>query len=1209
MNAQRLFPLLLFLIAAATASAGVIAPGLEAQLLDLDPTEPVKVLVVLDHQADIPALERSLQGAKAARSQRHRMVVESLRSAATVSQSDLLEYLAAELSAGRVVGFVPHWLVNSVVVTAIPAVVRDIAARPDVARVEPDLVASIISPVPSDRPQPAFADTIGVGTPPGITAIGAPRVWTELGIDGSGTIVGIMDSGVDGTHPAFADRWRGNFAPPEECWLDASGIGDTSFPVDRDAGGHGTHVTGILTGLAPGDTIGVAPGARWIAANTIVGGLSILDNSVMASLEFMADPDGDPTTNDDVPDVVQNSWGVSEAFVGYSDCDSRWWDAIDNCEAAGVVMVWAAGNEGPYNRTLRSPADRATTPLNSFSVGGTSSAFPYTIAEWSSRGPSGCPGDYRIKPEVVAPGLSIYGAAVGGGYKLLSGTSMAVPHVAGVVALMRQADPDLDVASIKEILMNTALDAGDPGEDNSYGHGFIDAYAAVISVLNNVGSIQGTITDQTTGNPLAGALVANQDGFNVVLTDENGYFHLTMLAGEANFLVSKFGYFDGGFGVSISSGGLSTHNVGLFLKPTATVSGHIYGPDGQPVAAGTVTPLDIPVAPVTANALGYYELVLPRGIGFIYDLVAGGPDMGHHYRTVELPDDIEIDFNLPERFFEDFETGTFFSYPWQGSGHSSWVIDSQNSYEGNFSARSGVVRNDQSSILSLDYYVSVDSYLQFWSKVSSEYYYDNLVFYLDGTPVAAWSGERDWSKYRRLIPRGHHTFKWVYVRDVAFYEGEDSAWLDFVEFPTTGEELFPAVALDAGSLTATVVQGDTTSVPFTITNVGDWTLDFGIGVGDLLKKGSTGGGDDLRVSPQVNGGGPDLFGYQWRDNDNINGPVYSWVDISSDGVNPGQGDDESMGPIPLGFDFNYYGSTYDEVRICTNGFLSFTSTDAAFENRTIPDAAEPNGILAAYWDDLNVNADGVVYYKSEPENDRFIVQYDRVFRLATGTRVTFQVILYRDGSILFQYADVPESDQCTVGIENPAGDDGLLVLYEKDNYLRNGMAIYFDPPVIIATVSPTTGQLAPGSSTPGRVKFDASGLEQGIHVAVMTVTSTDPVEPELLVPLILTVTGVSGEPVADLPPALIFAGAVPNPFNPNTSLKFSLPAPGKVELVIYDVSGRRVRSLVNGHLAAGSQSVPWNGRDDGNRNVASGTYFARLTAAGLTEVKSVTLVR
>ena len=1205
---KKVFCLLLVLLVPVSARAGTLSPALEVLLQDLGPDEPIKVLVVLEDQADIPQLDLNLRGAKASISQRHRLVVESLREAAARSQSGLLGDLTAKSASGRVVGFVPHWLINSVVVTATAQVVRDIAARPDVARVEPDLVPTLIAPVPGIKSLPAFADTVGIGMSPGIASVGAPRVWREFGIDGTGTIIGTLDTGVDGTHPALADRWRGNFAPAEECWLDAVGTGVAS-PEDWSSSGHGTHVMGILTGLAPGDTIGIAPGAHWIAANAILGGIHLLDNAVLASLEFMTDPDGDPATTHDVPDVVQNSWGIFEAFDGYFDCDSRWWDAIDNCEAAGVVLVWAAGNEGPLSVSVRSPADRANSPYNCFSVGATESAAPFPITDFSSRGPSGCGGPYEIKPEVVAPGRDIYSAKSYGGYKLLSGTSMSGPHVAGVVALMRQANPDIDVVSIKEIIMATAIDKGDVGEDNVFGHGFIDAYAAVSAALVDIGTVTGSVTDQITGLPLSGATVIKYEGFNTTKTDDLGRFSLTMLPGQVIFLVSKFGYYTNGITAVITPGQTASYSVALYPKPSALVSGHVFGPDNQPVVGASVTPVDIPVESAETDAAGYYELALPRGPGLNYTLQGWAPGLGYDYHPVELANDRTQDFFLPDQLSEGFESAGFRSFPWMGSGNSAWTIDSVNRYQGKFSARSGAIRNDQSSVLSLDYYVSGGSYLQFWTRTSTEFFYDSLWFYLDGVPLAAWSGESDWSQFRVWVPRGHHNFRWAYERDVAYAEGEDTVWLDFIEFPSTGVELFPALSLNTVSLTATVAPGDTLVVPFTISNPGGWFLDFDITVGDLLKSGNPVPGDGTGVQSNLSIGNPDAFGYQWADSDDVGGPVFDWLDISASGKIAGTGDDEILGPFLLGFDFQYYGSTYNSLGICTNGFLSFTSIFPAYDNKGIPEWRSPNNILAPFWDDLNPNAGGTIYFKSDPQNQRFIVQFDEVVRRDTLVPETFQVILHADGSILFQYGDVQETGHCTVGIENAAGDIGLLVNYDHDNYLRDGLAILFEPPFIMARVTPSEGQIAPGSTLPASVTFDARGLDPGFHVALMTVRSTDPLVPELLVPLMLTVTAVSAVPDTDMPRVVTFTGAVPNPFNPATKLQFILPSDALVVLDVFDVSGRRVRSLVAGRLPAGSHSVPWKGRDDAGRNVASGTYFARLTVDGVSSVKSVALVR
>ena len=233
---------------------------------------------------------------------------------------------------------------------------------------------------------------------------------------------------------------------------------------------------GTITGLGEqtGDTVGVAPEAQWIASRAIVGG-----GNATAAFQWLADPDGDPQTIDDVPDVICNSWGYHD-FT----CPTYQWAQIDNCEAAGIVVVFAAGNRfsgDPYAESVWAPASRNTTDYNSFSVGaidGNNNNFP--IANFSARGPSQCDGS-TIKPEVVAPGVNVRSSVPGGGYQQYgwSGTSMATPHVSGAVALLRQYNPNASVDTIKWALMETAVDLGQNGEDNNYGHGIINVREAL----------------------------------------------------------------------------------------------------------------------------------------------------------------------------------------------------------------------------------------------------------------------------------------------------------------------------------------------------------------------------------------------------------------------------------------------------------------------------------------------------------------------------------------------------------------------------------------------------------------------------------------------------------------------------------------------------------------------------------------------------------
>ena len=1208
---------------AVAAHAGGLAPGLERRLADAGPDEPVRVLVVLGEQVDLPALARELRAGKARAPERHRRVVEALRAAADRSQGPLRAALGADKTAGRVLGWTPHWLLNAVVVTATPDAVRALAARPDVARVEADLVAELIEPVPTGKagavktPGP---DKAGLGMTPGVRAVNAARVWRELGIDGTGQVVGIIDTGVDGTHPALAERWRGNFAPAAESWFDAAGLGDDEFPVDRHY--HGTHVMGTLTGLAPGDTIGVAPGAMWIAANAINNPAdgADYDNGIIAALEFMADPDGDPATVDDVPAVVQNSWGVSEAYAGYVDCDSRWWDVLDAVEAAGVVLTWSAGNEGPNPGTVRSPADRATSPLNAFSVGSVSPYAPFPVSIFSSRGPSGCGGEYAVKPEVVAPGEDVLSCRPGGGYQYLSGTSMAGPHVAGVVALMRAAAPDADVAAIKQALLDTALDLLPAGEDNASGRGMVDAYAAVTAVMGGVGEVAGAITDADGGLPVAGAEVRLVGGWHRAVTGADGTFRMVVRDGPAALTVTAFGYRDGLLEIDVPDGGVVSGDLALQAWPLATVDGTITGPDGELVGGAVVSVENAPVVPDTTGADGRYALLLPAGPGVTHTLRARGPGYGSAVRTVAFAGPLTVDFALPPRTAEDFESGGFRAYSWEHDGDADWTIDETSAYEGAFSARAGALGNYGLSRLALDYDVLDEGDLVFRYRVSCEAGYDNLRFYVDGVLQESWSGQTGWFEHAHTLGPGPHRLMWSYEKDESVAEGDDTAWIDLVEFPPRATPLVPEVVVAPAEVGAATNPGGTVEVPLEVANLGDAPLEFSVLAGAVpavfgvenpvrhVRLDKTVADPRSGVDRTAGAGGPDAFGYAWRDSDDPYGPAWAWTDIAGDGVPVALADDQVSPPFDLGFAFPFYAGEFTQVRICSNGFLSFTSSSTAWTNQGIPDAAEPNNLIAPFWDDLAPDAGGTVHVRSGP--DRFVVQFTDVphYGMPQVTE-TFQAVLHADGAIEFRYAEVGDDGSATVGIENGGGSDGLLVQFNSPGSLRDGLAIRIaaEPPPPWLTVGAPGGTVDPAGATTVTVRCAAGGLAPGTHRAVLSVISNDPLRPVVAVPVTLTIGDTAHGP--DLPGAVVFAGAVPNPFNPAAELRFVLPREAAVSLRIYDVAGRLVRTLPGGLLPAGPHARTWDGRDDRGRGAASGAYVARLVVDGVPSVRAMTLLR
>ncbi len=530
--------------------AGEFSPELAGPIAKLDPGDRVSVLVHLSQRVDLRQLDAAFGARRTSRAERHADGIRLLQRASE-SQAPLVAWLTDRQAAGEIDGFTRHWIANLIVVRGARRAVEEIAARPDVEWIEPNFAPRLIAPILSeDDPQAAARAGGGPFVPPGVRTVGAPRVWRELGVDGRGVLVANLDTGIDRTHPALAARWRGRDGvhPVGECWLDLA-LENTGEPYDWN--GHGTHVMGTMTGLSPTtrDSIGVAPGAEWIAAgsrfsNTGDGFI----NEVLTAFEWFADPDGNPATVDDTPHVIQNSWGLSEDEIGYAPCASYWWDVIDACEAIGIVTTWSAGNEGPAPLSLIVPADRATSATNSLAVGAvnaTAYPWPYPIANFSSRGPSQCDValEFRTKPDIVAPGVSVFSSIPGGGYAgNYSGTSMAGPHVAGVVALMRQVNADLTVDEVKQILLDTARDMRPDGEDNTTGHGFVDAYAAVVAAAHGFGRVEGLVVNRSADDrPVEGATITRLGDGRAWRTDAAGRFGALLAGARTLFSASLEG--------------------------------------------------------------------------------------------------------------------------------------------------------------------------------------------------------------------------------------------------------------------------------------------------------------------------------------------------------------------------------------------------------------------------------------------------------------------------------------------------------------------------------------------------------------------------------------------------------------------------------------------------------------------------------------------
>ncbi len=541
--------------------------------------------------------------------------------------------------------------------------------------------------------------------------------------------------------------------------------------------------------------------------------------------------------------------------------------------------------------------------------------------------------------------------------------------------------------------------------------------------------------------------------------------------------------------------------------------------------------------------------------------------------------------------------------------------------------------------------------------------------------------------------------------------------------------------------------------------------------------------------------------YSWASSENTGGPIYNWVDISLTGFDIDfTVDDQLSVPLALGFDFPYWDEVYNSIRVCSNGFLTFTSGNTSFENIEIPSDSEPNNIIAPLWDDFSPQLLGNVYYYPDSSNDRFIITYENIPFFGTTSTATFQVILYETGRIDFQYQSVQNgSTGATVGIENIDGTEGIQIV-NNEAFVHDNMTISFIPSFNWIECDPISGSVSQGMSESIGLTIDTSGIIFGNYHCNIEVYSNDPTQPVVIIPVALEIENnlpplppevqlpiaditfeedtfygsinlrrhfydpnldelifsfsgnehinmiladgevglmpqanwfgteeivfyaddgtdvlknrsvasdtvlVTVTPVNDTPipmnvipeenelhvahhddiyftfecydpdsnleytwkvnNAIQLVGIgetqlsyttgsndlyivqclasdelnfvfkdwivytdgtgtheivevannelfqnIPNPFNPTTDIKFALKNNGHVKICIYDVKGRRIKTLCDGMLTHGIHTYTWNGTDDNNKRLASGVYFYRIQSKDFTKTKKAIMLK
>jgi len=836
----------------------VITEQLDQQIKSVGPGELIQVNITLNQRANSQSLMTETRFLPKAKQREY--VVAALKEFAAESQKGIMAMIHQMANKNQVQEIKTYWIANVINCKMTPEAIQALAYRADIESIDFDEVREVLDPREN-------RDAISVSGNPNsreitwnVLKINADDVWA-LGFNGDGVVVAVIDTGVNYNHTDL----QGNL------WEDASYpyhgfdfVNNDNNPLDDH--GHGTHCAGTVAGNgASGSQTGVAPGAKIMCLKVLDGGGGGQESDVWDAIQFAIDNGAHVIS---MSLGWQHSWGPNR---------SVWRQSFDNALAAGVASSVAAGNEGdqqgsyPIPDNVRTPGDVPPPWLHPdqtltggisgvICVGSTTSSDQ--LSGFSSRGPLTWsaiapyndyqyqPGIGLIRPDISAPGSNIKSLAhySNTGYEDgWSGTSMATPANAGVIALMLQKNPTLDLAKISQTLENTAYKY-QPNKNNNSGSGRIDALAALNATSFPGPSYHSHAFNDLSGNgngmidPSENILVTlslanfSDQGFSNVtatLSTESSYITITDNTEDfGNFsigdIVERVGAFaftaanniPGGhvvkFNVSATDGtevwtsSFTAEARGVNLVMTGfTISDQAGNNNGRldPGENATITVTSMNSGQISAdNATAtlstsnqYITISNPTvNVGSIapngtanaaYNIsVAGNAPIGEA---------VVLDFSLVSGYYtlnesfgtkigiivEDFETGNFNEFDWTFAGNAPWTIVNSGAYEGTYAAKSGSIGDNQATEMKVTMDVAANDSISFYRKVSSESSYDFLEFYIDNTKKAEWSGEVPWGRVAYAVTAGTHTFRWRYMKDVYVVSGSDCGWVDYIEFP------------------------------------------------------------------------------------------------------------------------------------------------------------------------------------------------------------------------------------------------------------------------------------------------------------------------------------------------------------------------------------------------------------------------------------------
>ncbi|MGQ9840877.1 MAG: S8 family serine peptidase [Anaerolineae bacterium] len=585
--------------------------------------------VIVEWRRDPAALSAFAAGtAGADRLAQRKGIVAALQADTERQTAGLRAFLEEAVALGQARNVSHFWASPVTALEAQPALIAALAARDDVAQVRPDAEFRL----EEVHFEPVAATTGPDRLPWNLEMLDVGLAQDGLGLDGTGVTVAILDTGVDWQHPALLNQYRGYRghlpAVHRGNWHVST---DEGYLYPGDGYGHGTHVMGIIVGDdGQGNRIGVAPAARWIAVKVFTNSGYTYESWIHDAFQWIIAPEGDPAL---APDVVNCSWGSN---IG---SDARFRPDVLALRAAGILPIFSAGNQGPVQGSINSPASYP----EAFAVGAVDEER--RVTNFSSRGP-GPWGD--IKPEVVAPGANIRSAFPGGSYMKASGTSMAAPHVAGLVALLLQARPHASPGDIAALLRATAQPLEGPVPNNNTGWGLVNAYAASMRLVAN-GELAGKVV-RSNGLGIASPTVkavARADGREATVTgDTDGAFMLALQPGLYAVTASAFGFEPATQpSVEVIAGQRVSVTLTLVAQPAGVLFGRVTDLATNAPLSATVALAGVPVLARTDPNTGLYSMPLPAGV-YTATVTAEGHRIGRFTASIAAGEARQVDISL-----------------------------------------------------------------------------------------------------------------------------------------------------------------------------------------------------------------------------------------------------------------------------------------------------------------------------------------------------------------------------------------------------------------------------------------------------------------------------------------------------------------------------------------------------------------------------------